>query len=532
MRSPQTLILAGAVTLGLVLTACSSGSGTNVSSTGKPVDGQTFTMAVSADPGNLDPHFTSLSVTLQVDAFMYDSLVNLDPTGKMVAGLAEKWEGTTTKATYTLRKGVTCSDGSPLTATTVAENISFVGDPANKSTRIGVFVPAGAKAVGDDAAGTVTVTAPAPDAFLARNVGGLHIVCDQGMKNRGSLKQAGDGTGLYKMTEAVPGDHYTMERRKDYAWGLGDSKADQAGLPDKVVLKVIANETTSANLLLSKQLNLAAIAGPDKARIQAQKLFQREANSPLGEMWFNQKAGLPTADPAVRRALTQALDLAQLRKVVTSGAGQETTSLVARGMGPCTDDSVTGNLPTLDVAAAKAALDAAGWTVGAGGVRAKDGVKLSLVFYFPTSLGPTMQSAAELLQKAWTELGVEVALKPASTAEVGTVILSGQGTWHATVIPLTVTLPSQLVPFLSGPAAPNGNNFASIKNPAYDAAVKKASSIVGTDGCADWAAAEKALVTNLDIVPFADATVPAFGQGVNFELSQGTVIPSSLRMLG
>lgn len=531
MRSPQTIALAGVITLGLVLTACSEGSNTTVG-TGKTVEGQPFTMAVSADPGNLDPHFTSLSVTLQVDAFMYDSLVNLDPAGKMVSGLAEKWEGDATKATYTLRKGVTCSDGSPLTAATVAANINFVGDPANKSTRIGVFVPPGAKAVADDAAGTVTVTAAAPDAFLARNVGGLHIVCDQGMKNRGLLKQAGDGTGLYKMTEAVPGDHYTMERRKDYAWGPGDWKSDQAGLPDKVTVKVIANETTSANLLLSKQLNLAAIAGPDKQRLQAQKVFQREANSPLGELWFNQKAGLPTADPAVRRALTQALDLAQLRKVVTSGSGRETTSLVARGMGPCTEDTVSGNLPPHDLAAAKTALDAAGWTVGAGGIRAKNGTKLSLTFYFPTSLGPTLQSGAELLQKAWSELGVEVALKGASTAEIGTVILAGQGTWHATVIPLTVSLPSQLVAFLSGPTPPNGNNFAGIKNPAYDAAVKKASSLVGTDGCGDWAAAEKALVGAQDIVPFADATIPTFGQGVTFDLTQGSVSPSSLRMLG
>jgi peptide/nickel transport system substrate-binding protein len=531
MRSPQTLVLAGTLALGLALTACDSGSGSTVSGAGKPVDGQTFTMAISADPGNLDPHFTSLSVTQQVDWFMYDSLVNLDPTGKMVAGLAEKWEGTTTKATYTLRKGVTCSDGSPLTASTVAANISFVGDPANKSSRIGVFVPPGAKATAD-AAGTVTVTVPAPDAFLDRNVGGLHIVCDQGMKNRSLLKQAGDGTGMFKMTEAVPGDHYTLERRKDYAWGPGDFATGQPGLPDKVVLKVVANETTSANLLLSKQLNLAAIAGPDKQRLQAQKLFQREASTPLGELWFNQKAGLPTADPAVRRALTQALDLAQLGKVVTSGTGKPTTSLVARGMGPCTEDTVTGNLPAYDLAAAKSALDAAGWTAGSGGVRAKSGAKLSLVFYYPTSLGPTLQSAAELLQKAWSDLGVEVTMKAVSTAEVGTVILAGQGTWHAALIPLTVSLPSQLVPFLSGPTPPNGNNFAGIKNAAYGAAVKKASSVAGTDGCPDWAAAEKALVSAQDIVPFVDSTVPAFGQGVTFDLSQGSVVPASLRMLG
>ncbi|TCN32289.1 peptide/nickel transport system substrate-binding protein [Kribbella orskensis] len=534
MRSPQTLVLAGTLALGLVLTACDSGSGSSatVGNTGKFAEGQTFTMAISADPGNLDPHFTSLSVTQQVDAFMYDSLISLDPAGKMVPGLAEKWESTTTKATYTLRKGVTCADGTPLTATTVAANISFVGDPANKSSRIGVFVPPGAKATADDAAGTVTVTVPAPDAFLDRNVGGLHIVCDKGMKDRNLLKQAGDGTGMFTMTEAVPGDHYTMERRKDYAWGPGDWKTDQQGLPDKVVLKVVSNETTAANLLLSGQINLTAIAGPDKQRLAAQKLFQREASTPLGELWFNQKAGLPTADPALRKALTQALDLTQLGKVITGGTGNPATGLVAPGMGPCTEDTVTGNLPPHDLAAAKSALDAAGWKAGTGGVRAKDGAKLSLIFYYPTSLGPTLQSGAELVQKAWSDLGIEVSLKAVSTAEIGTVILAGQGTWHAVLIPLTVTLPSQLVPFLSGATPPNGNNFAGIKNPAYTAAVQKASAVVGTDGCPDWAAAEKAVVTAQDIVPFVDSTVPAFAKGATFELSSGSVAPGSLRMLG
>ena len=56
---------------------------------------------------------------------------------------------------------------------------------------------------------------------------------------------------MFKMTEAVPGDHYTLDRRKDYAWGPGDWKSDQDGLPDKVTIRVVANETTSANLLLS-----------------------------------------------------------------------------------------------------------------------------------------------------------------------------------------------------------------------------------------------------------------------------------------
>jgi peptide/nickel transport system substrate-binding protein len=375
------------------------------------------------------------------------------------------------------------------------------------------------------------VTAAAPDAFLVRNIGGLHIVCDKGMKDRKLLKQGSEGTGMYKVAEAVPGDHYTLTRRKEYAWGPGDYKADQPGLADKVVLKVVANETTAANLLISGQVNIAAIAGPDKQRLEAQQLFTRSAGTPLGELWFNQKAGLPTADIAVRRALTQALDLAQLGKVITGGTGKPSTSFVVPGTGPCNDDTITGNLPGHDLDAAKAALDAAGWKAGAGGIREKGGTKLALAFYYLTTAGPTMQSGAELLQKAWAELGVDVSLKGVSTAEISTVILAGQGTWHAGLIPLTVNLPSQLVSFMSGTGPPNGGNFASIKNPEYDAAIAKAAKIAGADGCADWAAGERALVKEVNVLPFVNSTVPIFGKGATFELSDG-VAPQTIRMLG
>ena len=144
MKSVLRIVVAG--TLALSLASC-GGEGGGTAGSQNLVNGKTFTMVLPADPGNLDPHFTSLSVTHQVDRFLYDQLVNIDQDGKLVAGLAEKWEATTTKATFTLRKAITCSDGSPLTATTVANNISFVGDPKNASSRMGVWVPPGATAV-------------------------------------------------------------------------------------------------------------------------------------------------------------------------------------------------------------------------------------------------------------------------------------------------------------------------------------------------------------------------------------------------
>jgi peptide/nickel transport system substrate-binding protein len=530
MRSVRTG--AAACALALVLGACGGNAGNGGAGGDQQfADGKTFTMVLGADPGSLDPHLTSLSVTSLVDRFIYDTLVDIDPGGNEIAGLAQSWQGTLTSATYVLRKNVTCANGSPLTASVVADNINFVGDPKNASSRIGVFVPQGATAKGDDATGTVTVTSAAPSSFLVRTVGGLPIVCDKGMKDRNLLKQGGDGTGMFTLTEAVANDHYTLTRRKDYAWWPGDVQGDQRGRPDKVTLKVVTNESTAANLLISKQANAAQIVGPDRQRLQAANLTQRSIEATFGELWFNHAAGLPGAEEPVRRALVQALDLAELGKVLSSGTGKPPTGLVAPGIGPCKQNTVEGNLPGRDLDAAKAALDAAGWAAGAGGVRAKGGRKLAIAIAYPSSLGTGMQAGVELAQQAWKAVGADVTVKSVTDAEIGTALVGGQLAWDVAFLPVNTPLPSQLVPYVSGPSAPQGVNFSSIDNADYTKAVTAASTLSGSAGCEQWAAAEKALVQHVDVVPIVNSTVPTFGQGVRFELGDNTLIPQSIRML-
>jgi peptide/nickel transport system substrate-binding protein len=518
-------------TMAVGLTACSNdGAEASGNPKGKPVDGQTFTLALPADPGNLDPHFTTLGATVQLDMFLYDSLVGVDPEGQVVPGLAASWKESPTKVTYTLRDGITCANGSPLTASDVAANIDFVGNPENQSTRMGVFVPPGTTAKADDEAGTVTVTSQAPDSFLARNVGSLPIVCAQGMKDRSALEQGADGTGMYELTDVVASDHYTLSRRDDYAWGPGDFDPDATGYPDTVVVKVVPNESTVANLLQAGDVNAAQVLGPDGERLADASLFERDVEAPLGELVFNQQPGHPGADDDVRRALVQALDLDSVGDVLSSGQGTAPAGMVAPGQGPCNEDIASGTLPGLDVEAARAALDDAGWTEGPDGVREKDGKRLSLTFYYSTSYGAPMQSGAELMQQMWKEVGVDVVLKGASDSEAGAVIVGGQGTWDVTILPLGVTLPSQLVPYLSGPTPPAGGNFAGLDNPAYSEHVAQASTMTGADSCAEWGAAEKALLEDLDVVLFVNSIQPFFGTSATFELSQGNVAPSTVRM--
>ncbi len=521
--------VAAAGVLVLTLAACgggSAGQGQNL------VNGGTFTFVLTSDPGALDPDFTSLTNALQVDQFLYDSLVELDQNDAVVAGLAGHWSGTTTTASYTLRKGVTCADGTALTASQVAANITFVADPSHASTATGLFVQPGTTATADDAAGTVTVHSPTPDPFLTRDVGTLPIVCANGMAHRDQLKQGADGTGMFKLTQAVASDHYTLTRRHEYAWGPGAARADQQGLPDTVVIKVVPNETTAANLLLSGQVNGAVVQGQDQNRLRASKLGEHDVEAPLGELWFNEKAGMPSADPAVRKALVQALDLNQLGQVLTGGTGKPAEGLVAPGYGPCHTNTVAGNLPGHSVDAAKATLTAAGWTPGPDGVRAKDGNPLTVTFYYLSSGGPAVQAGAELAEQIWGGIGAKVGLKGVSDAEMGQFVIDGQATWTAALEPLGLTEPSQAVPFVSGPTPPSGSNFGFIHNGQYAADVARAEATAGSAGCPEWNAAEVALFRDVDLVPIVNDNLPTFERNATFQLSEGSLIPSSIRMLG
>jgi peptide/nickel transport system substrate-binding protein len=494
--------------------AAGAASGSS-SASAQVASGRAATVILPSDPGSLDPDLTSLSVTLQADLFLYDSLISFTPSGAVESNLATKWSGTATAASYTLRKGVTCSDGSPLTASTVAANINYIGNLKNASSRVGVWVPPGATATGDDATGVVTVKSQVPDPFLVSDVGQTQVVCGNGMKNRSLLKEGADGTGMYTLTSAVPGSSYTLTLRKGYAWGPGGVTAATAGVPATVTLKVVSNMTTAANELLAGQANISEVVGPDTQRLAS--LYAQSVYAPLGELWFNEKAGQPTADVAVRRALTQGVQLSQLGQVLTSGAGKPSTGLVAPALSPCKGNTVGSNLPAYSQSAAKSALT---------------GKNVTLAVYYPASLGTGGSAAAELLQQTWSQLGVKVTLHAVTDAELDSEIVAGTAAWSAAIIPLGLTSPTELVPFVSGATPPKGTDFAYIDNAAYTAAVTKASSAVGQAGCPDWNAAETALFKNVDLVPFVDSAVSDYAKGATFKLSQGSIMPSTIRMLG
>ncbi|MET0772230.1 MAG: ABC transporter substrate-binding protein [Candidatus Limnocylindrales bacterium] len=515
-RTTSTLLLTGAILV--------TGAGSALAAEG---DG-TFTMTLTADPGNLDPQMGASSSLFQATRFAYDSLLSMAPEdGSIQSQLATDWSVDGTTVTLTLAEGITCADGTPLTATDVVANFDYVADPANLSPFLGVYYPAGATAVADDAARTVTITRAAPAPFVLTGLTDLPIVCAAGLADRAALAGATAGTGPFVLSEAAPGDHYTYTIRDGYAWGPNGATTE--GLPGTVVLRIVENPATAANLILTGDVNAATILGPDAQRVAAEVPYSVPTEALIGEMWFNHAEGRPGADPAVRLALTQGVDLAQLQQVLSGGQGGPAKTFATLSPVACPGESVSPALPAFDAAAAGAALDAAGWAQGADGIRAKDGQPLTVTFLHDTSAGAAGQAAAELATQQWTALGASVVDK-ATTGPATNEALFATGDWDIAWVPLNVSSPDQLVPFLSGPApAEGGANFASVANDAYTASVTAAAALPGIEGCATWLEAESSLVAAADVVPFANSVVPTFGKGAEFAFS-GSLIPTSIRL--
>ncbi|GAA0595620.1 ABC transporter substrate-binding protein [Kribbella sandramycini] len=493
------------------------------------VDGATFSFNIDSDPGNLDPQAGANSWVQLLGRFGYDPLVHVDAQGKILPGLATAWEIDGNQLKLTLKNGVTCSDGTQFTAATAVENLAWVADPKNKSPLLGVYLPAGTKATADDAAGTVTLQAPQLGSFVLHGLARLAMVCGKGLHDRKTLAHGMAGTGPYLLTTVAANDRYTFTKRDGYTWGPGGLGTDLEGLPQKVVARIVPNATTAANLLLSGELNAATVVGPDAKRLQAANLFAAKMPLLVGEMWFNQAPGRPAADQAVRQALTHAVDLPQLAKVLTSGAGTPPTTLASVVPLACPGNSVTAALPAHDLAQAKQLLDQAGWVAGADGVRTKAGKPLALTLSFNTALGTGISAAAELATKTWTELGVKVTSKPQDNAAInGT--LFGTGDWDIAWVGVNTSSPDQLVPFVSGPVPPAGTNFAHVDNAAYRTAVAAAAKLPGAGSCDQWLAAETKLIADVDVIPFANDVLQTFGKGARFE-NIGGLVPTSIRML-
>lgn len=525
-RSAAALAVAASM---LLLAACGNSSSSGSGSTSFR-SGGTLTYRISGDWTTWDlDAFPSIDAQ-NISLFFYDRLLAVGSHNNLVGYLAKSWTATPTQVQFTLRKDAKCADGTQVTATVVANSLHRFVDPPTRSSQAARLVTAGPYTItADDAAGTVSFGIATPNnelqwAFINPQLG---IICPAGIANAPGLKDKPAGSGPYALDSASHGDTLTASLRSDWAWGPEGVTAKTAGLPAKVVFKVVTNDTTAANLLMTGGVDLSKVLGPDVSRLQADRsITEKDAHATYAyPAVVNQGAGHPGADVAVRQAIFTAIDPKAWNTAANGGRGVVSTSFLTPDAN-CYDPGTKALAVTPSVDKAKSVLTGAGYTISGGSVQ-KDGKPVTIVV-----LGrPDYNAGPDYLASTLQQVGFKVDLRTVESLTYASAYQKGD--WDVTVnfLPTSTPEPGVNIAFFTGKAPPAGTNFARALDDKVAGEVTSALQAPLATRCQLWAQIQEDLLKNHDILPTAGPINSWFAKKVDFVPQNTFIEPYTFRLL-
>ncbi|MEP7022670.1 MAG: ABC transporter substrate-binding protein, partial [Actinomycetota bacterium] len=285
------------------------------------------------------------------------------------------------------------------------------------------------------------------------------------------------GTGPFKFVSYATGASLNLARNPDYKWGPPALGSGPAKL-DKLVFRIVTDDSGRYNALQSGQLQIAMNLPPNdisaaKKGGQFQQLTVPAIGTPNG-LPIN-VAKPPTDDPLVRQAIMFAVDQEKLVKEVLFGVETAAHSVLT----PITPgySKASAALYSYDPAKANSLLSQAGWAMGPGGVRTKNGQKLALEVILFSNAGfelPTQFIVSELGKVGFT---AKTAVQPFATAQAS--FNSGQHNLGA--FGYYGMDPYLLNIWVNADAIKSGFNWSHYNNPKVDAMIAKANFTAADD---------------------------------------------------
>ncbi|SDX34770.1 peptide/nickel transport system substrate-binding protein [Amycolatopsis xylanica] len=375
-------IHAAALAALLVVSGCSAGSSATVAT-----GGDSLSIGFTAEPQNFDFTRTDGTAIPQVLLYnVYEGLVKLDASGKIVPLLAKSWKISEDRKTYDfeLQQGVKFSNGAPFTAADVKFSLERVKTDWKISIKSKMDVVDHVEVV-DPAHARVVLTKPSNGWLfdLTGRVGAMFS--PSGVAD---LANTPVGTGPYTVAQRRRGDSIVLKQNSAY-WGPKPAYST-------VFFKYIKDPTALNNALLSNGIDvISAITAPDSI-----PQFQSDDRFTVVEGTTNSEVTLAInnarlKDVRVRQALTYAIDRKALLDTAWAGRGTLIGSMV-----PPTDpwyEDLSGKYP-YDPAKAKALLAEAGQP------------NLSLRLRIPNL--PYALSAAQVIASQLDDVGVNVTIEP------------------------------------------------------------------------------------------------------------------------
>lgn len=498
------------------LTGCLSARGADGSAT------DTVNAALGTDPSTFDPALGSASDDYTADRLLYDTLTRRDNEG-LAAGLATDWEAVSAaEFVFTIRPGATCSDGTPVSPTVVADSLTRFADPDTGSPGRTLALGRGeATFTPDDEAGTVTVelTENWADLPIGLSLPQTGIVCPAGLADPEGLAAGtveGAFSGPYTLARATPAVSYEFALREEYdAWP--DFAEPLTGTaPATLVFTPYADPSTRATQLLSGVLDVASFPDENIGRFENNDSFSVDMVHALGTyLLFNEREGSVFADaPELRRAVAQALDPEAFTQVVTNGRGQVLRSVGSSAL-PCANTD-TSLLPGHDPEAAGEVLD---------------GVTIRFVGTIGVDQGN--EYAAEVLRNA----GADIELRNLDNAQWSEITSGGGGDWDLTIqadFNVVGSLPSSLLRVMGPPTEDGGRSKTGADNEEGYGALLEAMSTTEQDArCQALRRAQESFLQRVDAAPLAglaEASVAA--DGVSIRALGDYIDPATIRIVG
>ena len=386
-------------------------------------------------PTILNSHLANGTKDYDASRIFYEPLAEFDNNANLVPALAAEIPSLEngavakdgTSVTWKLKQGVTWHDGQPFTSDDVVFTYQYLSDTATAATSIGAYSTVGSVDAVD--ANTIKVTFKSPTPYWQTAFVGIygyilpkHVFAQyKGASARSApanLKPI--GTGPYKLASFTPGDNLQADLWENY---------HVANRPffDHVFMKGGGDAVSAARAVLQSgdydyawnmQVEYDQLTGFQKggpgtilinpgASAEQVHINLADPNQQVDGEYSSLKSKHPFfSDPNVRKAVAMTMDRQTL---VTQLYGKEGDVALYLVFNP---KKWIPNPPTpfkLDPQQAGQLLDSAGWMKGSDGIRAKNGVKMQVVF--STSVNTLRQNEQAVIKKNLEALGISVTLK-------------------------------------------------------------------------------------------------------------------------
>jgi ABC-type transport system substrate-binding protein len=343
---------------------------------------------------------------------LHETLIATDAHNRFVPMLAQSWRATSGGKvwTFTLRSGLRFQSGAPCDAKAVVAAMDSFRDP-KQGVNAGFWAPVkSVRAIGSHTVVVQMKHAYADFPFVLNN--GYSAIFNKATRDKLGDKYGvtgSDGTGPFKLKSFVPGSHAEVERWGGYP-GSRVPFVQNKGKPylDGIRWEVLLEPATRAKEIEAG--NIDTLRGPAPQDVDRLKknsnlaviLHQEPSLYLFGLNFKHTELGFD--DVRVRQAVSHAIDRQAIAKAVFFGKAVPSYTLVPSAW-PYYEPSVK-RFGAFDPDRSMALLDAAGWKASGGGIRSKNGKKLS--FKIIVEADKTEQQIAQAVQQMLQKVGIDL----------------------------------------------------------------------------------------------------------------------------